>query len=145
DAFAEERAGTLRGPVDKLIGHDNVAGRNLFAQAAHRAHRDDPLDAEFFHSKDVGAGIHFGAQPTMAFAVAGQKEEFHSIQDASDEFIRRLAERGLDLYLADIFQPRHLVQTASADDADDRSSHLPLTRLGCKQRLNLGVPKLFAL
>src|SRR5437867_13179091 len=93
DAFAEERAGTLRGPVDKLIGHDNVAGRNLFAQAAHRAHRDDPLDAEFFHSKDVGAGIHFGRQPTMALAVAGQTEESHSTQDASDPSIRTLADR----------------------------------------------------
>jgi hypothetical protein len=62
---AKKSARTLGGPIDKLIGYDNVAGRDFLPQAAHGADRDDSINAEFLHGKNVGAKINFRRQPTM--------------------------------------------------------------------------------
>src|SRR5581483_10514260 len=60
DAAAEKRARPLRGPVDELIGNDDVARRDLFLQAADGAHRNDALDAELLHGEDIRAEIDLG-------------------------------------------------------------------------------------
>ena len=47
-----------------------------------------------------------------------QKRDLHAIQFTHDKRIRRLAERRVDGDLPDIFEFRHLVEAAAADDAD---------------------------
>src|SRR5262245_52668222 len=49
DAVTEERAATLHGAVDELIGNHEVPGCDLLAQAAHRTHAEQALDAELLH------------------------------------------------------------------------------------------------
>ena len=92
DTVAEERARPLRRAVDELIRHDEVAGRDLLAQTADRADRDDPLDAELLQGKDVGAKVDLGRQPAMAAAVARQEDQF-ACRRAGRERARRTARR----------------------------------------------------
>ena len=68
--FAKKSARALAGAIDKLVRHDEMAGRNFLAQTADRADRNNPFDAQFFHGENVGAEIDLGGQPTMALAMA---------------------------------------------------------------------------
>ena len=57
-----------------------MSGRDLLAQAADGADRNDPLDAQFLERKNIGAKIDFRGQPAMALAVARQKNKFDVAQ-----------------------------------------------------------------
>jgi hypothetical protein len=62
----------------------------------------------------------------MAPAMPWQKYQISFAQLAADEFAGWLSKRGSDFYLANFFEPFHLVEAAAADD----SEYLPLLRHG---------------
>ena len=61
-AAAEERADAALGPIEELIGNDDVERLVLFLQAADGAGREDVLDAEHLHAEDVGAEVQLRRQ-----------------------------------------------------------------------------------
>ena len=73
EATAEERADAALGPIEELIGHDDVERPVLLPQAADGAGRQDPLDAEHLEAVDIGAEVQLRRQDAMAGAVARQK------------------------------------------------------------------------
>src|SRR5262245_43572388 len=70
---AEKSAVPLGGSVDELIGNHNVAGGDLLSQTANSAYRNDSIDSQFLHGKDIGAKVDLRRQPTMALAMAWQE------------------------------------------------------------------------
>ena len=59
-AFAEERGHTPARAVDELIGDHEIARLMLFLQDADGAEREDPFDAQFLESINVGAEVQLG-------------------------------------------------------------------------------------
>ena len=62
EAVAEERADAPARAIEELIGHDEVERLVVLAQAADRARREDPLDAEHLEAVDVGAEVQLRRQ-----------------------------------------------------------------------------------
>ena len=75
DAAAEERADAPLRAIEELIGHDDVERLVFLLQAADRARRQDPLDAEHLEAVDVGAEVQLGRQEAVAGAVARQERD----------------------------------------------------------------------
>src|SRR5947209_10452055 len=123
EAAAEERADAPSGAVEELIGHDDVERLVLLFQAADRARRYDPLDAEHLECVDVRAEIELRRKDPMADAMSRQERDALAAERADDERTGRLAKRrGNDLFLT-VGQLRHLVQAAAADDPDAAGLH----------------------
>ena len=93
ETMAEERADAAPGPIEELIGHDDVERLVLLPQAADRAGREDPLDAEHLEAVDIRAEIQLRRQDSVARAVARQKRDALAAQRADDVGTRRVAER----------------------------------------------------
>ena len=118
ESAAEERADARLGPIEKLIGHDDVERRVLLLEAADRAGGDDPLDAEHLEPEDVRAEIQLGRQQPVARAVPREKRDALAAQRAQQVRARRIAERRLQRPLLAVGQLGHVVQAAAADDAN---------------------------
>jgi hypothetical protein len=73
DPATEERADPPLGPIEELIGHHDVQRPIFLFQAAHRARRQDPLDAQDLEAVDIRAEIQLGRQDAVPRAVTGQK------------------------------------------------------------------------
>src|SRR5215510_5382280 len=69
ETAAEKSAGPLGGSVDELIGDHNVAWRDLLPYTADSAYRNDSIDSQFLHGKDIGAKVDLRRQPTMALSM----------------------------------------------------------------------------
>ena len=72
---AEERADAPLRAIEELIGHDDVERLVLLLQAADRARRQDPLDAEHLEAVDVRAEVQLRRQDAMPDAVPRQKRD----------------------------------------------------------------------
>ena len=90
---AEERADAPFRAIEELIGHDDVERLVFLLQAADRARRQDPLDAEHLEAVDVRAEVQLRRQDAMAGAVARQKRDPLAAQRADHVRARRIAER----------------------------------------------------
>ena len=117
-AAAEEGADPPLRAIEELIGHDDVERRVFLLQAADRARRQDPLDAEHLEPVDVRAEVQLGGQQAMAGAVPRQERDAPSPQRAENIGAGRIAERCRERLLFAVGQLRHVVQAAAADDAD---------------------------
>src|SRR5258708_28591676 len=106
-----------------------MSGRDLLAQAADGADRNDLADPEFLERKNIRAKIDFRRQPTMSLAMARQKNYLNTAKPAANQSIRRFSEGRLDLDFTQSFDFAHLVKTAAADHANDRCSHDRIKRL----------------
>ena len=120
EAAAEERADAALGAIEELIGHHDVERLVFVLQAADRAGRQDPLDAEHLEAEDVGAEVQLRRQQAMADAVPRQKRDALAAQRAEHVRARRIAERRRRRALFAVGQLRHVVQAAAADDANRR-------------------------
>jgi cysteine-rich repeat protein len=118
DAVAEERRGPALRPVEDLVGDDEVQRRQLLAQRADGADRQQPLDAERLERPDVGAHVDLGGQQDVAAAVAREEGALHSAELADRHGPGGLAERRLDLDRAHAAQPGDLVESGAAEDSD---------------------------
>src|SRR5436190_8756150 len=115
---AEKGADAPFGAIEKLIGHDDIERLELLFQAADRAGRKNPLDAEHFKTVDVGAKVQLRRHDPVTSAVPGEERHPFTAKRADHVWTRWIAKRRLDCLLLPVGQLRHVVQTASADDAD---------------------------
>ncbi len=118
EARAEEGFFAGESAVDELIDDDEGAGRQVLAQRAHRADRDDIADADALEHIDVGAEVDRGRRDLVAAAVARQEGQLHAVQFAEQQLVGRCAEWRFDLLPAFVGQPLDVVYAAAADDAD---------------------------
>src|ERR1700682_1646637 len=112
---SEESPGPLEGPIDKLIGDDQLTGMNLLLQAAGGGNRYEMSHTELLHAENVCAVVDLRRQQSMAAAVTGEKDHFELADWALVERIGRAAERGLQLHHLDFVEPVHLVEAAASD------------------------------
>ena len=75
EALAEERFLAREGTIDELVGQHESAGRQLLAEGADRADRNDLGHARAFQRVDVGAVIDVGGREFVAAAVARQEDD----------------------------------------------------------------------
>ena len=73
EAVSEERAHAPPGAIEELIRNHDVQRLVLFLEAAHRARRQNPLDAERFEAIDVRAKIELGRENAVTDTVPWQK------------------------------------------------------------------------
>src|SRR5688572_29793611 len=71
ETVVEESADAAARAIDELIGKDEVGRRVFLLQAANRAGRQYPLDAEHLHAKDVGPIIQLARVQAMTGAMTG--------------------------------------------------------------------------
>src|SRR5688572_11479772 len=133
DAVAEKGADTAAGPVDELIGKHEIGGGVFLLQAADRAGRQNPFDAEHLHAEDVGAVIELARVQPVAGAVTGQEGHALAAQRRQDVGPRRIAEWRLQDLLFAIRQLGHVVEAAAADDANLDSQLCTLNFALCNQ------------
>ena len=79
--------------IEELIRDQDVERLVLFLQAADRARRQNPLDAEHLEPVDVRAEIQLRRQNPMADAVARQKRDALSAKRPDHVRAGRIAER----------------------------------------------------
>ena len=116
---AEERADPPLRPIEELIGHDDVERLVFLLQAADRARRQDPLDAEHLEAVDVRAEVQLGRQDAVADAVPRQKRDALARAACRSRMGPDGSPNGVvDRPLFAVGQLRHVVETAAADDAD---------------------------
>ena len=116
-AATEERADAPPGPIEELIGHEDIERPVLLFQTADGARRQDPLHAQHFEAVDVRTEVQLRRQNAVPDAVARQKGDTLAAQGADHIWAGRIAERRGDRPLFTVGHLRHVVQTAAADDA----------------------------
>jgi len=98
NAVAEKRVRPrLIGAVEKLIDDHQITRMQIAFQRSHGGHRDDPFDLQHFHPIDIGAAVHLCGRQAMALAVTRQKHHLVPFQPSGEVFIRRIAERRIDV------------------------------------------------
>jgi len=119
----EERADAPARSIEELIRHDNIERLVFVLQAADRARRQDPLDAEHLETVDIRAEIQLRWQKAMADAVAREERHPPAAQRPDHVGTGRIAERRRDLPLLTVGQLRHVVEPTAADDSNRRIRH----------------------
>ena len=127
---AEEGFFARESAVDELVDDDESAGRQVLAQRANRADRDDITDADALQHIDVGAEVDPGRRYLVPATVARQENQLHAVQFAEQQFVGRGPERRFDLLPAFIGQPLDVIYAAAADDADARLPHVAPCPIG---------------
>ncbi len=84
EAAAEERADAAFRAIEELIGHEDVERPVLLLEAADRARRQDPLDAEHLEAVDVRAEVELGRHEPVADAVPRQEGHALAAERADD-------------------------------------------------------------
>jgi hypothetical protein len=116
-AVAEEGVGALAlGGVDELIGHHDVAGGELLAQAPAGADGDDPLHPEGFQGIDVGAAVDLAGGDPMTAPMAGEESHPPPLQRPDDDGVAGIPEGRRDPHLLHVPQGFHLIEAAAPDD-----------------------------
>ena len=123
-AAAEERADAAIGPIEELIGHEDIEGTVLFLQAANGTCGQDALDAKHLEAVDVRAKVQLGRRDAVPCAVP--REEGHARAAKRGEHVGtgRFAKRRLDDAFFAVGQFGHVVQAAAANDANRRVAHV---------------------
>ena len=113
---AKEGTDAPPGAVDELVGNDNMAGRNLLFQTAHRPHGNQAPRAQLFHPIDIGAEIQLGGQDSVATAMTRQENHANAVELANKIVIRRRAKRRLNAHPLAVLNAVHLIQTAATNN-----------------------------
>src|SRR5260370_34031043 len=87
DTSIKEGIHAAPGAVKQLVGDDEVARRDMFAQAADGADRDYPLDAEALERPDIGTHRYFGGRDTMPTPMTGEKGHRDTLDLANGDHI----------------------------------------------------------
>jgi hypothetical protein len=77
-ALPVERKGKRRthlGPVDDLVGNDDVSRTNLLPETSDGGERDDGLDPEVLEGSDVGASGNGGRRDVVVGTVTGEESD----------------------------------------------------------------------
>src|SRR5262249_35416804 len=119
---AEERADALPRPVDELIGHHDVARRDLLAQAPDRAHGEDPLHAEALQREDVGAEVDLGGEQAMPAPVAREEDDLRLAELPDHQLVGRLTEGGVGAEALHRLEPGQVVEATAPEHAERRGA-----------------------
>ena len=106
------------GAVDELIDEDEVAGRDVILQAAHRAQRDDVGHARALQRIDIGAVVDRAWRQRVTAPVARQEHHVSICEAAEEKRIRRSPEGRADVDPLRLAQTLDLVEAAAADNAE---------------------------
>src|SRR6266516_2219622 len=106
------------GTIKELVGNDQIAGSDVFTEAADGTDGDDPFDAQAFECPDVGTDRNFGGRDAVTSSVAGEKGHGDALYFANGDDVARVAEGCLYGHLFNVDHTFHTVETAAADDAD---------------------------
>ena len=90
----------------------------ILPQRADRAYRDDSFHTQLFEPVDVGAKIDFRGTDYMAASMAGKERHLPPLQIPDNVCVRRFSKRRRDPHFASLFQARHGVKSAAADDSN---------------------------
>ncbi len=121
DATSEKSVvGPLAGAIEKLRGQEHIARRVFFLQTAYRRHADNPPDIQRTERIDIRAMIQLVRKQPVSASVPGQEINLPSMHLPSDDRIGGIAKRCFDALLGRVFHPLHLIEAASADDANCR-------------------------
>ena len=119
DAIAEKCVlGALAGAIEKLRGQEHIARRVFFLQTADRGHADNPANIQRTERVDICPMIQLVRKHAMAAPVPGQEINLPSMHLPADERVGRIAKWRFDALLGRIFHALHLIEAASADDAN---------------------------
>jgi len=116
----EERFRAREGAVDELVDDHEGARRQVGAQRADRADRQDFRHPDALEGVDVGPEIQRRRRHAVAAAVARQEHQLLAVELAEHQIVGRLAERRQHALPAHVGQPVDGVDAAAADDADER-------------------------
>jgi len=117
-AGAEEARRAMHGPVDELLDHHEVPGRQILLERADRRDRQDVGHARALERIDIGAEIELGRRDGMTAAMARQEDEIDRADPPEQQLVRRRAPGRIDAAPLGIFQPIDRIEPRSADDPD---------------------------
>src|ERR1700726_290303 len=117
-AVSEKSGDTVARAIVELIGNQKIQGLQIFLERTDGADRDDSLDAELLHGMNVGAIIYFRGEETVPARMACEKRHTLRFECPDDERVGRVAEGSLHAQFARVFEARHGVEAAAANDAD---------------------------
>src|SRR5262249_10815391 len=123
DPVAKKCADSALGVVEKLIRDHDVERLDLNLHAADGAHRNQPLNTQFFEAVNVRAIVDVRRLDSVPASVTGEKGDPFSLQRSQNECIGRITKWGLDTNFLDIGQLIHLVKSASTQNADFHFCH----------------------
>ena len=109
------------GPVEKLRRQKHIPRRVFFLQASDGCDANDPAHVERTERVDVGAMVQLVREQAVSAPVPRQKVNLPAVHLATDDRVRRIAERRRDATLGRIFDAFHLIKAAPTDDADRRT------------------------
>src|SRR5271154_6572969 len=110
----------MEGPINELVGDDEVSRLMFFLERSHGRDREDPLHAQLLHCKDIRAEVKLRWQQQVPPPVAREKGYPPSGQIAQHKGVRRIAEWGGDASFSNVSQAGHGIEPAAPDDADFR-------------------------
>src|SRR4051794_11427605 len=122
-AWPEKTFLTSESAIDELIDQDEIAGREILAQAADRRQRDDVGDPAALQRVDIGAKVDRRGRQYMPAAVPRQKDDRLSVECAETEFVRGPAVRAFNPAPSDIGETVDPVEPAAADNTDNAVGH----------------------
>src|SRR5690349_17572229 len=102
DTIFEEAVGATARAVEDLIWHNKVERRLVLAQATHRAHRNNPLDAERLERVDIRARGNFGWRDAMPAPMSWKERHRLLAKHAGQDGVARRAKGCLRHDLRDV-------------------------------------------
>lgn len=118
-SWALEKCGKASfGPVDELIGEDEVADLVMGTKPAHGGDGDDPGYAEFVEGPNVGAVRDAVGRQLVIAAVAGEEGHLNFAKAAEGKPGRREAVRGGFLHFPGVRKEPEPINSGAADDGN---------------------------
>ena len=116
NAIAEKRVLIASaGAVKILIRQHNMPGRILLLQTTHRRHTNQPPDPQAAQGPNVGAMIDFMWKQSVTTTMPGYKPDLPTRDHSTDQSVRRVSERCLNMPLLGLLKALHLIEATTPD------------------------------
>ncbi len=124
--LVEKRTYPPHGPIDDLIRDDEIERCDPLAQAPDGTHRDDPTDSQGLQGPKVGPCGDAVRTVLVVPSVPWNEGDSHATKSTYRDHVAGRPEWRLDSNLFDLFEIRHAVEAAPADNPEfDRHFVLP--------------------
>ena len=110
----------LTGSVKELGRQNNVTRCVFFLQTSNRGYANDPPNVQGTERINVGSMVQFVWKQPVATTVSRQEVNLSSMHVPGDDNVGGIAEWSFHPLFSRLFDPVHLIKTASAYDADCR-------------------------
>ena len=123
----KNRAFALVGAVDELVDQHEGARQQLLLEQAARRTEDEIRSARPLEHVDIGPVVDVGRATAGITAVVAREKNHRQAGDVADaQRRRRLAPGTFDAGFTNVFEPRKIVNTGTADNAQYRLGHRTL-------------------